>query len=60
MEEAKEVADRREGKTPVTSHDPVDFLDPSTYPNSDSEDAQPHEPDKDLRYTHSLAFISAL
>ncbi len=52
MEEAKEVADRREGKMPVTSHDPVDFLDPSTYPHSDSEDAQPDKPDRDLRYTH--------
>ena len=26
MEEAKELADRRAGRTPVTQHDPFDFL----------------------------------
>lgn len=53
VEEAKEVLDRRAGITPETSHHPVDFLDPSTYPsssNSDSEGgAQPDLAKADLR-----------
>ncbi len=37
VEEAKEIQDRRSGKQPKTDHDPIDFLDPSTFPSSDSE-----------------------
>ena len=50
VEEAKEVADRREGMDPLTSHSPVDFLDPSTYPSSGDEDAEARKPNQDLRY----------
>jgi hypothetical protein len=32
VEEAKEVLDIRAGRPPVTSHDPIDFLRPSTWP----------------------------
>lgn len=39
VEEAKEVQDRRIGLQPLTDHDPIDFLDPSTFPSSDSDDA---------------------
>lgn len=38
VEEAKEVQDRRSGLQPETNHEPVDFLDPSTFPSSESED----------------------
>lgn len=39
VEEAKEIQDRRSGSQPLTDHDPIDFLDPSTFPSSDSDDA---------------------
>jgi hypothetical protein len=32
VEEAKEVLDRRQGRAPASSHGPVDFLDPCTWP----------------------------
>jgi hypothetical protein len=38
IEEATEILDRRAGRVPKTSHDPVDFLDPSTYPSSSESD----------------------
>ena len=44
MEEAKEIQDRRSGLQPVTDHDPIDFLDPSTFPSSDSDDASDDGP----------------
>ena len=52
VEEAQEIQDRRGGKQPKTDHDPIDFLDPSTFPSSDSEDADSDEspsPKVDLR-----------
>ena len=32
IEEGKELWDRREGRTPETAHNPVDFLDAKTWP----------------------------
>jgi hypothetical protein len=52
VEEAQEIQDRRNGKQPKTDHDPIDFLDPSTFPSSDSEDDDSDEapsPKVDMR-----------
>ena len=48
VEEAKEVWDRRCDREPSTSHNPVDFLDPETFPISDGEEIP--QRDRDLRY----------
>lgn len=47
--EAKEVWDRRRNIKPATSHNPVDFLDPSTYPHSEGEEALFEDAKRDLR-----------
>ncbi|CAK0786337.1 hypothetical protein CVIRNUC_009550 [Coccomyxa viridis] len=46
-EEAKEVWDRRRNIEPSTSHHPVDFLDPETYPMTDEEETP--QRNRDLR-----------
>ena len=57
-EEAKEVWDRRRNIEPNTSHYPVDFLDPETYPMSE-EDQIPQR-NRDLRYASSRVYCERL
>lgn len=57
-EEAKEVWDRRRNIEPSTSHHPVDFLDPETYPMTDEEETP--QRNRDLRCASSRVYCERM
>ncbi len=46
MEEAKELLDTRAGRTPATSHSPINVLDPETWPKASDDEASDEDDDE--------------